>query len=297
MRLGDVWRQCRPATGSDTARVGRLDLLTEIRTALPAAAALKDISGGLSGSNAAIITDADGTPSAFGKWSTDPVSEAAGQIRDEGVNLRRVVGLSGVASTLYFDPDVPVLVTEFIPQAADACWDNPTWSAASTTLKALREVDPADLPLVRDWNAFRDRGTVTYDALLACTRDRNLSAVFEASYHAVREDSDHSAVCHSDTHPDNWVLSPQGPVLVDFAWLARGPAGFDETFLLAHLNAPTAERLRWLEMAGVEPAVARMVAGAVATRLALGSHGPAGPWREWCVGRWDAAFAFAAALR
>jgi thiamine kinase-like enzyme len=45
-----------------------------------------------------------------------------------------------------------------------------------------------------------------------------------------------SRVAHCDTRPENWVLTVDGPVLLDFGGVAFAPEGWDVALTIAHAN-------------------------------------------------------------
>lgn len=67
-------------------------------------------------------------------------------------------------------------------------------------------------------------------ALLARLHDE-LHAIVAPAWLAARDDGDR--ILHLDLHPRNVLLSPSGPVVIDWANAARGPASLDPALAIA----------------------------------------------------------------
>jgi aminoglycoside phosphotransferase (APT) family kinase protein len=269
------------------------DVLAAVRTISPGTKALHVVATGLSGANAAFTEE---PPELFLKWPGRGDLDTARELAREAENLARVSGLPGIAQLVHYDPGLALLLTERVRPDPAAVWDDRAWELATHTLRALRRTPTDGLGRVSDWKAFRDRGPQTLAALRESTHgDDALSHRLLRCYDTARTFPP-AGVCHGDCHPGNWLLTPAGPTLVDFGHMAAGPAGFDEAFLLAHLEAPAHTRLAWLEKADVDMAVAAAVVGACAARLAVGRGSDSARWREWCDARWPVAVSLATAL-
>jgi hypothetical protein len=270
------------------------EILEVVRQVMPDVAVLRAGPAGLSGAKTAL---AEGSPGLFVKWASQGDQAAAEDLAREAENLLRVIDVPGVVRLVQFDPDLPLLILEQVHVDATAAWDDLVWTSAVRTLKAVRQVPGDGLGSVSEWKSFRDRGAVTFASLLESTSgDMPLSRYLLQCYDAVRTNLGTATTCHGDAHPDNWLLGATGPILADFGRMALGPVGFDEAFLLAHLDVPARTRLAWAERADLDLDVDRVVVGACAARLAVGRCGELAGWREWCEERWPAAVSLAAAL-
>jgi aminoglycoside phosphotransferase (APT) family kinase protein len=224
----------------------------------------------------------------FVKWADPGDTEARAGLRREAENLHRVRNVLRRPALLAADGPAAALVLELVDADRAATWDRSPLGAAFEPLAALRSLDATGLDRVQDWKAFRDRGELTRASLRAAGETNSPFIRFVlAGYGAVRQWPGPLVLCHGDAHPGNWILSSQGPVLVDLGRLAAGPAGFDETFLTAHLSLPAEDRHTALLEAGVSPALAAAVACAVAGRIAVGmAHADLPSWQRWCATRW-----------
>lgn len=82
--------------------------------------------------------------------------------------------------------------------------------------------------------------------------------------------TDGPAVCHLDLHPDNVILTPDGPVVIDWTNARRGPAGLDlaSTWLLLSVAAPPGGRAQALLVEAMRRAFVRaLLAGEDRGRL------------------------------
>jgi hypothetical protein len=281
------------------------DVLAAVRRLAPEVAKLDTPRLGLSGTTSSLGRDRAGRAVVFAKWADDASARPARELGVESAHLDRVQGLDRVAAKLGFDPVVPLLLTAYVEPDPGAVWDDHAWALATTTLTSLRSAASYDLGSVGDWTAFRAPLGDVLAAVTARSGDARLATALTECYRrfgGYTYGHDRAApvvtpvLCHTDAHPGNWVLTAHGPVLVDFGRLALGPAGFDEVFLLAHLDAPLALRLRWLATATVTADVAIVVAGASAARLALGTTSSNPAWSAWCRHLWPHARDLAAAL-
>ncbi|HEY7628914.1 MAG TPA: aminoglycoside phosphotransferase family protein [Ilumatobacteraceae bacterium] len=59
---------------------------------------------------------------------------------------------------------------------------------------------------------------------------------------------DGSSVLHLDLHPDNVILSPRGPVVIDWTNASRGPEGYDAA--MSYVLLSTSEVSRWDQRLG-----------------------------------------------
>lgn len=263
------------------------EALERLARLLPRAARLTDVPQGLSGTPCATVQDTAGRAVAHLKWAESRTGAHAALIRREAANLAAIPPGTKVAPMLAFDSEAPLLATRHVPRSPGAGWTTSTWTAATQVLRDLRRTRPEGLPHLSEWEAFRDRGQETLQALNSAVQDRALARRLEHRYTRMREATEGTATCHSDAHPENWILTGHGPVLVDLARMAYGPEGFDETFLAAHISAPARKRVAWLAKAGVDLSTAATVSGAIAARTTVGRTSDNREWAAWCEARWE----------
>jgi hypothetical protein len=111
------------------------------------------------------------------------------------------------------------------------------WAAIGAMVRQVHAIDPVDVPTsvplphpsVLPWWHFDDLLARTGPAL-----DRSARAGLDAAVERHRgwERLDEVVVCHGDVHPGNIVVSPDGPVLLDWDLLCLAPPGWDHSPLL-----------------------------------------------------------------
>ncbi len=97
------------------------------------------------------------------------------------------------------------------------------------------------LPPLREKLETRIRAA---EALPASDRDKALAALEKLP--------DGEALCHGDFHPNNILISPRGPIVIDWTDAARGCplADVARTSLMIHLAAPSSSAERLLVLFG-----------------------------------------------
>jgi len=254
---------------------------------------------GLSGSRVAFGVS---PKQVFVKWA-EP--EFAGVVRKEAANLMLVAEAKVAPALLAYDEGIPLIVMEMVHADPAGVWNESTWLAACEILVRLRETPVSGLPHISELDFFQDRGPHFFDILFkAVDNDMSLATYLSQSYNKIRfwgrnEYVGDNFLCHSDTHDGNWMFAENRmPVLIDFEHLHIGPAGFDESFLLAHLaEVPLLEKLAWIESAKINSDVLRTTVAACAARLACGLESDFLEWREWCTQRWGTALNLARILK
>ena len=207
------------------------------------------------------------------------------------INLwRKVSHLSGLAHVRAADINIAAVAFDVAHTDPDAVWDGTMWAKADTILTSINTVDGTGLTQVTDWAAFRDRGEAGKVAAFALCEPKMAQTMLDCSSQLRAWPPAGQVVSHCDTHPGNWVLTADGPVLLDVAHLAFAPPGFDQVFLAAHLPIEPRLRATWLDLAGVNRDVALTVTGAVALRLAVGMFHEDRAWQHFCHTALPAAF-------
>ncbi len=128
------------------------------------------------------------------------------------------------------------------------------WVEVGAMIRRVHDLDHRELPVSIpvpspavlpwwDFDALVDRAG---DALDAAARD-GLTAVVDR--HRGWDRFSDPVLCHGDLHPGNVMMSPEGPVLLDWDLLCRAPAGWDHGPLMTLHD-------RWGGDAAVYPAFA-----------------------------------------
>jgi aminoglycoside phosphotransferase (APT) family kinase protein len=88
-------------------------------------------------------------------------------------------------------------------------------------------------PALPSWREALARHIAIVPRLDGPTREQLLAAL-------ARQPVGDEVVCHGDLHPDNIILAPQGPLVIDWLTATRGPrlADIARTFLLLQYGAP-----------------------------------------------------------
>ena len=227
------------------------------------------------------------------KWSID--------LNDQTLRLEAgiapIMGTDGPTGLIAAATDpVPFVLTKFAT-AVRTRFETKDALEAMAVLAALHTTPFPPVPVVKWSNMFNAPPAMLKAAMaLACPGDEELGKLLTEAYLEALHCQLDEPFAHRDTHPRNWVLTQEGPALLDFANAGPAPVGFDEVMLVAHLDLPVAERLALIELAGVPRHNAALFAGAVAARTALVA-GAADPyWRAWFTEFWGPLRVLAAAL-
>lgn len=93
---------------------------------------------------------------------------------------------------------------------------------------------PLDVALLRDWMDFS----------LRSDKGRLPTHIATAIRPLIERLSPNDGLCHGDLHPNNVIMTAEGPRLVDWTWAMRGPAALDLAFRASHAPGSSAIRRR-----------------------------------------------------
>ncbi|MGI9031382.1 MAG: aminoglycoside phosphotransferase family protein [Ilumatobacteraceae bacterium] len=112
------------------------------------------------------------------------------------------------------------------------------WRAVGEMVARIHAIDPADLPAAYPQPPCESFPWWRFDELLAevapavdAPARTGIEAVIDR-HRGWSERIGSRAVCHGDVHPGNVMMTADGPVLLDWDLLCRGPAAWDHAMLL-----------------------------------------------------------------
>lgn len=212
-----------------------------------------------SGTRSALVDGPCGR--AFVKWADQAVKERFIEAERQALTHLANSGVSGVARPIIGAGGRGLWIQRVTP--ADRPWSERDADAALAVLDRL-----AGVPLPS--GSFSDMRLAIPENLAArvhLVRDQlgADAAMFAAGIEEYRRTvrPARQIICHGDAHDSNWIITAAGPVLVDFETMTAGPAGWDATVLLCHLDLDDRWRARRvIEACGSETRAVACVAAA-----------------------------------
>ena len=117
------------------------------------------------------------------------------------------------------------------------------WRTVGAAIARIHELDEADLPATYPIPSPTTFPWWDFDALLASVADRIDQPALAGLRRVIgegagwREAVDRNAVvCHGDVHPGNVLVTPSGPVLIDFDLLRRAAPAWDHAMLTTYTD-------------------------------------------------------------
>lgn len=207
----------------------------------------------------------------------------------EAEALLSVSGVEGTVQVVAVEEHLGVVIAEEV-LGCERPWTIADCDEAIRVLQSLPSYLPSRRTIRQLWKSLSGERKERWRerSVLAFPNDEvSISRIVEAQERFIALLDDDMVPSHADPHPRNWILTENGPVLLDFGSVCEAPAGYDEAVLLVLISLPATDRLACARRWGVKDDMLLMVASIWALSIVRGMHQEdRGSWWQWCNTAW-----------